>query len=314
MTPFPEHQAERRQLLRQLLGPLPEPRRPSARLRTTTRHPGFTLERLELDLDGAEPAPACLLLPDHRPDRAGGLLYLHAHGGAYGLGKEELLLGRRGLPAYAADLARLGIVTLAIDSRCFGERQHDGDGSRGEQNAFKLHLWRGQVLWGLMLFDEMQALTYLAGRPEVDPARLGAFGLSMGATKAWWLAALDERLRLCIDLCCLTDFAELIRTRHLHGHGIYYYVPGLLNHFQTEHINELIVPRARLSLNGRHDLLTPPAGVERIGRHLADLYGRFGHSPDCRVELFDCGHEETPAMRALTREWLGHHLGSGAAT
>ena len=27
---------------------------------------------------------------------------------------------------------------------------------------------------------------------------------------AWWLAALDERITCCIDLCCLTDFEALI--------------------------------------------------------------------------------------------------------
>ena len=45
----------------------------------------------------------------------------------------------------------------------------------------------------------------------------------MGSTKAWWLAALDPRVKLCIDLCCLTDYEELIKIDNLKGHGIYYY-------------------------------------------------------------------------------------------
>src|SRR5208282_1068196 len=61
-----------------------------------------------------------------------------------------------------------------------------------------------------------------------------------------------------------TDYDELIRTHGLKEHGVYYYVPSLLKHFDTAGINELIVPRPRLSLNGRLDLLTPPAGVERV--------------------------------------------------
>jgi cephalosporin-C deacetylase-like acetyl esterase len=68
------------------------------------------------------------------------------------------------------------------------------------------------------------SITCLA-RPEVDPRAVGVFGMSMGATKAWWLAALDPRIRLCLDLCCLTDFDELIKADNLKGHGIYYYVP-----------------------------------------------------------------------------------------
>ncbi len=167
---------------------------------------------------------------------------------------------------------------------------------------------RGQFCLGMMLFDEFQALTYLAQRPEVDPERLGVFGISMGATKAWWLAALDPRVRLCIDLCCLTDFEELIRIGNLAGHGIYYYVPGLRKHFEAADINALIAPRPRLSLNGRHDLLTPPAGVLKIGAQLAPLYAHLGHSGDCQIELFDCGHEETPAMRQLVLEWFDRYL------
>jgi hypothetical protein len=160
----------------------------------------------------------------------------------------------------------------------------------------------------MMLLDEVQALTYLAGRPEVDARRLGAFGLSMGSTKAWWLAALDTRLRLCAHLCCLTDYEELIRIDNLAGHGIYYYVPSLLKHFQAHQICELIVPRPHLSLNGRRDLLTPPAGVERIRDHLVPLYRRYGREEDCRIELFDCDHRETPEMRSLVRQWLEQRL------
>lgn len=306
--------ARRRRQLWQLLGDLPEARTPIARLQQTTRHDGFTLEHLELDLNGQEPVPAYLLLPDRRAPRAAGLLYLHAHGGTYDVGKEELLRGRDVLAPYAPECARLGVVTLAIDSWCFSQRRHHEDGREGEWNAFKLSLWQGRVLWGQMLFDEMQALTYLAGRPEVDPTRLGAFGISMGATKAWWLAALDPRVQLCVDLCCLTDYDELIRTRHLHGHGIYYYVPGLLKHFSASEINELIAPRPRLSLNGRHDPLTPPAGVERVRDHLTSLYARHGRAEDCRIELFDCGHEETPAMRARVLAWFERYLVDSSLT
>jgi hypothetical protein len=308
---FESRQAARRKELWSLLGDLPERRPPKAKRLRTDKHDGFALERLELDLNGVEPVPALLLVPDKRQEPAPGLLYIHAHGGTYELGKEELLLGRKVLPAYAPVCAAKGLVTLAIDSWCFSGRKHQDDGRNGEWDAFKLMLWKGQVLWGMMLFDECQAVTYLSNRPEVDPRRLGAFGLSMGSTKAWWLAALDPRIRLCVDLCCLTEYQALISINNLKGHGIYYYVPGLLKHFQTQDINELIVPRPHLSLNGRKDLLTPPAGVEKVRDHLLPLYAKYGKREDCRVELFDCGHEETPAMRQLVLQWFDRYLVSG---
>ncbi len=309
MEEFGIYQERRRAELWSLLGDLPwshEPR--PATLLKTEKGEGYTLERLLLDLNGLEPVPALLLIPDRRQTPAPGLLYIHWHGGQYDLGKEQLLRGGSVQPAYAPVCAEKGLVTLAIDSWCFGERKREADGHTGEEDAFKLMLWRGQVLFGMMMFDEFRAFSYLASRPEVDARRLGAFGMSMGATKAWWLAALDPRVRLCVDVCCLTDYDELIKEQGLKGHGIYYYVPSLLNHFNTAQINELIVPRPHLSVNGRKDSLTPPAGVERVRDHLLPLYRRHGKADDCRIELFDCGHEETPEMRRLILEWMDKYL------
>ncbi len=302
-------QQDRRRELWRLLGDLPWTHHAAPpRLISKEEHDTYTLERLVLDLNGLEPVPAILLVPHKRQPKAPGLLYIHWHGGMYDLGKEQLVKGVQAQPAYAPVCAEKGLVTLAIDSWCFGERKHEKDGSEGEQDAFKLMLWRGRVLYGMMMFDEYRALDYLASRPEVDPSRLGAFGMSMGATKAWWLAALDPRVSLCMDVCCLTDYEELIRTHGLKEHGIYYYVPSLLKHFQTADINELIVPRPHLSVNGRRDPLTPPAGVEKIRDHLLPLYRKYGQESDGHIELFDCAHVELPEMRKQILQWMDQHL------
>ena len=310
---FAAYQAKRRKELWGLLGDLPWQHKPSpAKLIKTEKHEGYTLERLVLDLNGIEPVPALLLIPDKRKERAPGLLYIHWHAGMYELGKEQLLVGVKVQPAYAQVCAEKGLVTLAIDSWCFGERKYEANGHQGEEDAFKLMLWRGQVLYGMMMFDEFRALDYLANRPEVDARRLGAFGMSMGSTKAWWLAALEPRVRLCLDVCCLTDFDELIKAHNLKGHGIFYYVPSLLKHFSTAQINELIVPRPRLSVNGRQDDLTPPAGVEKVRDYLLPLYKAYGAETDSRIELFDCPHVELPEMRQLILEWMDKHLVAGS--
>ncbi|MGB9199086.1 MAG: alpha/beta hydrolase family protein [Terriglobales bacterium] len=301
--------SSRRKELWDLLGDLPWTHRPSApRLLKTEKHDGYTLERLVLDLNGEEEVPAVLLIPEKRKTLAPGMLYIHWHGGMYDLGKEQLLSGVPVQPAYAPVLAEKGIVTLAIDSWCFGERKRGDDGRTGEEDAAKLMLWKGQVLFGMMMFDEFRALDYLASRPEVDAQRLGVFGMSMGATKAWWLAALDPRVSVCMDVCCLTEFEELIRTHGLKGHGMYYYVPRLLQHFQTAQINELIAPRPHLSVNGRLDPLTPPAGVEKVRDYLLPLYRKPGREQDCEIRLYDCGHVELPEMRKRILEWMDRYL------
>jgi Abhydrolase family len=306
---FAAYQEGRRQELWGLLGDLPWQHQPAPPQRMgTEKHDGFTLERLILDLNGAEPVPALLLIPDRLQHPAPGLLYIHWHGGMYDLGKEQLLRGVDVQPAYAPVCAEKGLVTLAIDSWCFGERKHEADGHQGEEDTFKLMLWRGQVLWGMMMFDELRAFDYLSRRPEVDPGRIGVFGMSMGATKAWWLAAADRRVRAVMDVCCLTDYQSLIDAHGLSGHGIYYYVPSLLKHFDTFQINQLTVPRAHLSVNGRLDPLTPPSGVELVRAKLLPSYQRYGHPEDCKIGLFDCAHQELPEMRSEIMGWMDRYL------
>lgn len=306
---FATYQGQRREALWGLLGDLPwQHQSAPPKVVGTEEYEDYTLERLVLDLNGVEPVPALLLIPKRLVQAAPGLLFVHWHGGMYDLGKEQLLRGTDVQAAYAPVLAKLGIVTLAIDSWCFGERKHDSDGKRGEEDTFKLMLWRGQVLWGMMLFDEFRALSYLRSLAQIDARRLGVFGMSMGSTKAWWLAALDPRIRMTIDLCCLTDFDSLIAAHGLSRHSIYYYVPSLLKQFDTVAINELIVPRPHLSLNGRKDKLTPPAGVEKVRDKLLPLYRRYGDERDCQIQLFDCAHEETPEMRRLIIEWMQKYM------
>jgi hypothetical protein len=145
---FEAHQTQRRQQLWDLLGDLPAPQAPQARLLKTEQHDGYTLEHLKLDLNGTELAPAYLVLPERRPQPAPALLYLHAHGSTYELGKEELIQGRKVLPPYAPVCAAKGIVALAIDSWCFSGRLRQGNGRLCEWDTFKLMLWKGQTLWG----------------------------------------------------------------------------------------------------------------------------------------------------------------------
>jgi dienelactone hydrolase len=306
---FAIYQERRRWELWSLLGDLPwdhEPAQPQ--LVRKEKHDGYTLERWILDLNGIEPVPALLLIPDHRQDPAPGLLFMHWHGGQYDLGKEQLLRGTEVQPAYAQVCAEKGLVTLAIDCWCFGERKHEANGHQGEESAFKQMLWQGQVLWGMMMFDEFRALSYLASRPEVDSSRIGAFGMSMGATKAWWLAALDPRIHVTMDVCCMTDYESLIEAHGLNGHSVYYFVPSLLKHFDTFQINELIVPRSHLSVNGRKDALTPPHGVEKVLNKLLPLYRAYGLEHDCHIELFDSAHEELPTMRKEILGWMDQYL------
>jgi hypothetical protein len=301
-----EQQAARRQELYGLLGELPDRARPvGARQIGEEARETYILETLLLDLNGIEPVPAYFVRPREAQGRVPVVLYNHAHGGDYVLGKDELIAGRSHLqePPYAAALAARGYASLAMDTWLFGERR-----GRTESELFKEMLWRGQVLWGMMVYDSLRAIDYLATRDDVDLARLATLGLSMGSTMAWWVAALDERVKVCVDLCCLTDFQALIETRGLDGHGIYYYVPRLLKHFSTAEINQLIAPRPHLSLAGNFDRLTPPAGLDRIDQALRQTYTEMDAPDAWQLRRYNTGHFETADMRAAIMDFLARWL------
>ncbi len=302
------HQDAARQELYALLGDLPDRRRP-IRSEPVSREQRdkYVVEKLTLDLNGQQPVPAFLVLPRDKPaGRVPGVLYNHFHGGKYKQGKDELITGDSKYlqsPPYAELLAARGYVTLCIDHWLFGERS-----GRTESSLFKEMLWSGQVLWGMMVYDSIRALDYLASRSEVDGQRIATMGLSMGSTMAWWLAALDTRVKVTIDLCCLTDFHALIDAGGLDGHGIYYYVPRLLKHFTTSQINALIAPRPHLSLAGNLDKLTPPAGLDRIDEAMKKEYAARGAADAWKLHREDVGHQETPAMRAEIERFLDRWL------
>ncbi len=298
--------AERRRELYGLLGELPPREGPiGARTVSVEERPGFVLEKLVLDVNGIEPAPAYFVKPKGLRGKAPGILFNHWHGGEYKLGKDEMLRPKPGGVASWAEAATgQGYCALCLDMWCFGERS----AAHTEQDLFKEMLWKGRVLWGMMVYDTLRGLDYLEKRPEVDASRLATVGMSMGSTMAWWAAALDERLKACVDICCLTDFDALIEAHGLGGHGIYYSVPSLLKHFTTSQINALIAPRAHLGVEGNLDKLTPPKGLDRIDRELRAVYAAAGKPGNWKMFRQDVGHVETPEMRREALGFLGTHL------
>ena len=83
--------------------------------------------------------------------------------------------------AHSGVLVRNGFGVLALDARGSGE-------SGGVANAWG---WRGDL-------DIEAAVAYLMNRGDVEPGRIGAVGLSMGAEQALGAAGTDPRLRAVV--------------------------------------------------------------------------------------------------------------------
>ncbi|MDR3473966.1 MAG: dienelactone hydrolase family protein [Devosia sp.] len=271
-------------------------REPALELVASIREPqgDYVLETLAFEMHGVGPVRGFLTRPAQATGRLPALLYAHSHGGEYGIGARELLDGR----TYLLDplgpvFARAGYVTLCIDMPTFGDRSNVT-----ESAATKALIWHGKSLIGQMLGEQAAALSYLRGRDDVDAARVGMFGISLGSTLAYWLAAVDPRLAAIAHLCCYADYETLIELGAHDGHGIYLLVPGLLNETSTGEIAGLVAPRPQLICVGDDDALTPPLSVDRALPATRLGYAQAG--ADDALQVYrqpGVRHQETPEMR-----------------
>ncbi len=231
------------------------------------------------------------------------VLYIHAHGARYDIGARELIDGRPALAGpMGQSLADLGCAVLCIDLPGFGERC-----DKSESALAKKALWYGGSLAGQMLGELHSAFHWLGSQDGVDSSRIGLFGLSMGATFAYWLAAAEPRVAAVTHLCCFADFAALIETDAHDLHGPYLTIPNLLNVASNGQIAGAIAPRPQFVGIGDQDPLTPPHAADpALGELRAAYSGSAEHLHIVRDA--EAGHTETPDMRRAVLKFFASSL------
>lgn len=213
-----KEEAEARQalvqrMLRALIGTLPERTALNAKTLGATQadgyrilkvifesQPNFPVTALLYVPDGAEPStkhPAILMTPGHYPT------------------------GKAADARMAALFARNGFVVLSYDPIGQGERLQYPDpahpneslatAATGEHGEASLQpMLMGDTFAKYVVWDAMRGVDYLAGLPEVDPHRIGAFGCSGGGTITALTSALDPRIAAVGVACYITSFDALL--------------------------------------------------------------------------------------------------------
>ncbi len=317
-TQWEKRKVELRKRVWELLGDLPPLPTPEIVLSDRQGRHGYTLEKFTFDNGVGDTVFGYTLVPSGRVGPGPAVLYHHWHAEQYERGKEEAVT--KTFPdldfATGEQLARRGYLVQCIDAYCFGERRFQGPAGKKEQGSaveaslFKTFLWEGRTLWGMMVRDDLLALNILASRPDVDARRIAAMGASMGSTRTWWLAALDERIKAAVCAACLTRYQNLIAHGSVNAHGIYYYVPNLLKEgIDAESVVGLIAPRPLLTLTGDRDEGSPVDGVQIINAFQEHLYACYGQPENFRGLLYPgVGHDYTRQMWQETLAWLEKHL------
>jgi dienelactone hydrolase len=289
--------------------------------------------------------PAFVLIPKRVRLPAPGIVALHDHGGFYLWGREKLVERDDEHPvltdfkkqyyagrSIASELARAGYVVVAIDMFYWGERRlllkddpqdwrerprsitperiraFNGRASEGEQLLGRTIFAAGFTWAGVMFWDDVRTVDYLASRPEVDPARIGCAGLSLGGLRSVHLAALDDRIRAAVVVGWMTSFPTQLKRRIRNTIGHTKLVPGLYRHLDYPDVASLAMPTPLLVINGGKDELFEPSGVQNSFTKLAACYAKAGVPERLRTRLYDAPHEFNLEMQAEAFKWLETHL------
>jgi lysophospholipase L1-like esterase/dienelactone hydrolase len=296
------------------LGDLPpRPAKPKAHLVSAEIRPGFRLERLRIDngIDGV--MSALMIVPDGLKGPAPTIFWLHSSSYDHNQLLQPNTNG--GGEPLGVTFAKRGWVVFAPDAAWYGDRAGAGPAGPREltreqmDSLHKYHLWFGRTLWGMFVRDDRVALDYLCTRPEVDAKKIGATGISMGSTRSWWLAAVDDRIACVVGVACLTRYENLLKHGQLRQHGTYYFVNGLLKHFDSEAVVALIAPRPVLFLTGELDAGSPADGIKVIEAKAGGVFKAVGAEDKFRsVRYPDVGHTYTPEMRKEMLAWFDRWL------
>ncbi len=150
--------------------------------------PGIVVDRVSYGTEFGMLVPADVYHPKDVTVKRPALIVVNGHGGdKYSW-----------YAKYAGMLyARAGAVVLTYDPAGEGERNHDRKSNSRQHDIYQAPDQMGQRMAGLMITDIEQAVTYLRGRPDVDPARVGAMGYSMGSFILDLACAVETRLHAC---------------------------------------------------------------------------------------------------------------------
>jgi dienelactone hydrolase len=124
---------------------------------------------------------------------------------------------------WARELARRGYLVLALTQRGLDRRTPP---INQQSNVLLVHSRTGM---GAVLYEIRQAVTYLASRSDVDPARMGATGMSFGGITAFYTWVLDPRISAAAPICGgVGSVAQFAATGSIGYHGTYWWIPNML--------------------------------------------------------------------------------------
>ncbi len=297
--------ARHREQLFEMLGLWPRPERSDLApvISGKVERDQFTVEKLSFQSMPNLYVTANLYLPKNLAKPVPAILYLCGHGP---LIKDGVSYGNKvSYQHQGVWFAQNGFACLIIDTLQLGEIQGT------HQGTYREGMWwwnsLGYTPAGVEAWNSIRALDYLETRPEVDPKRIGVTGRSGGGAYSWWLAALDDRVKVAAPVAGITDLQNHVVDGTVEGHCDCMFVVNTYG-WDYPQVAALVAPRPLLIANSDKDSIFPLVGVVRLHEKVRRIYQLYGASTNLGLLITEGPHKDTQDLQLPVIRWFNRFL------
>ncbi len=263
----------------------------------------YIQRKITIAVEKGDRLPCYLLIPREARGKLPAVLCLHPT--SRELGKGVVVgLGPKQDRAYAVHLAEMGYVTLAPDYLNSGEYKFDP-----YRNGYDSATMKG-------IWNHMRCVDYLQSLPEVDPARIGVIGHSLGGHNSIFVAVFDPRIKCVISNCGFCSFRTYMKG-DLTGWSHDGYMPKIRTvydrdpkkmPFEFTEVIAALAPTPFLASAPVKDTNFDVAGVKECVAAAKPVYELLGAGEKLAASYPDCGHDFPPEARKPAYDWLDRWL------
>jgi dienelactone hydrolase len=296
---------------------------------------GFLLEHLtfasQKKADGTyERVPVLILKPENAKGKLPAVIVLHGTGGS-----------ANGMVPVMKELAKKGIIGVAIDARYHGQRVGGVKGAAAYNEAIT-RAWKtkpGEPMEHPFYYDTCwdlwRLVDVLSARDDIDAGRLGMIGFSMGGIETWLAAAVDDRIKVAVPAIGVQSFryslenhqwqgrantiklAHMVAAKDLGEPAVNQKVcralwnkviPGITEQFDCPSMLRLFAGRSLLIVGGTKDGNCPYGGAKIAIASAERAFHEAKARDHLRVLIADVGHTVTPDQRAAALDWFARWL------
>jgi dienelactone hydrolase len=161
-------------------------------------------------------------------------------------------------------------------------------------------------------WNGIRAIDYLLTRDDIDPDKIGVTGISGGGAATFWIAAVDDRVRVAVPVSGMSDLEFYIKDKGINNHCDCMF---LYNTYQWDWttIAALVAPRPLLFANSDKDPIFPMDANRRIMKKLTLVYEMYAKAQGRQSLGLDefvspGGHDYRPDLRIAVFRFFNKHL------